>query len=86
MRAKQYAENSEKKVKWTVKSYTDWRHNAMASDVNSDQGFHSADLHSLKSLDKVASGFIVCKFITEVVKINSDEYPPNTIKELIFCL
>ena len=27
-----------------------------------------------------------CKFITEVIKVNGEEYPPNTLKEMIYCI
>ena len=88
MKAKHYAKASAKKVKWAVTNYTDWRNAAMVNPANMplDERFHCTDLHDLKSLEKGAFAYILCKFITETITFNSEEYPSNSIKELVFCI
>ena len=49
--SKKYAESSEKKVRWAVKNYANWRLHAMKSD-NFDHHLVDADVHDGKSLDK----------------------------------
>ena len=49
---KRYASNSEKKIWWAVKTYTQWRLHAMAQDYSNERPI-KADLHDAKNLDKV---------------------------------
>ena len=75
-----------KRVKWAVKNYTEWRQHAIGDDADCNPRLFSADIHDVKSLDKVSFAFAVCKFITEVIKLNVEGYPPNTLKELVYCI
>ena len=47
--------------------------------------FFCSDMHDVKTLDKGSFVFALCKFITEVMKVNGEEYP-NTLKELVYCI
>ena len=46
----------------------------------------NADIHSVNTLDKRALCFSLSKFVTEVIKVNREDYPPNTLKELIYSI
>ena len=81
-----YATSSEKTVKWAVKNYADWRLHSIGDGGNCDLKLFSADIHDVKSLDKVSFAFCMCKFIMEVIKVNGEVYPPNTLKELVYCI
>ena len=85
---KRYADSSEKKVQRAVKKYAEWRLNAMENQPKTgvDERFERADIHNFANLDKKAFAFSLCHFVTEVLKVNWEEYPPNTLKELVFCL
>ena len=80
-----YSRNSEKKVHWAFKAYSKWRLHAMDTK-GFDQRLTNANVHDVKTLIKTDYAFALCKFITEVIKVNGDEYPPNTLKELVYSI
>ena len=82
---KRYAQNSERKVWWAVKTNSQWRLHSMEMD-NCDPRIFCSDVHDVKTLDKGSFAFALCKFITEVIKVNGEEYPPNMLKELVYCI
>ena len=85
---KKYADNSEKKVRWAVKQYTLWRQQTIEEmpSGSTDEHFRHADLGDLRTIDKKSFAFVMCKFVTDVLKVNGEEYPPNTLKELVYCV
>ena len=44
------------------------------------------DLHQPETLNKKMFSYAVCRFITEIKKLNGEEYPPKTIYEMVMCL
>ena len=80
-----YAENSEWKVRWAVKMYSERRLHALNMEC-SDDHLANADIHNVNTLDKSALCFSLSKFVTEVIKVNREDYPPNTLKELIYSI
>ena len=80
--SKKYADSSKKKVKWAVKNYSNWRVHAMKQD-KSEHRLVDANVHVTKSLNKSCFSFALCKFITEVIKVNGEEYPP---KGMVYCI
>ena len=83
---KMYAATSEKKVKWAVKTYSDWGYHAIGYGSECDSRLLCACVHDVNTLDKVSFAFSMCKFLTEVIKVNREDYPPNMLKELVFCI
>ena len=55
------------------------------SQDNFDGSLVDADIHSAKILKKPCFAFALCKFITEVIKVNGKRHPPNTLKEMVYC-
>ena len=84
--SEKHAESSEKKVKWAIKNYTQWRVHAIEDDLDCNLRLYCADIHDSKTLGKASFALAMCKFITEVVKLNSEDYPPNSLKELVYCI
>ena len=63
---KKYSSNSECKVPWAVKTYTQWRLHSMQGE-DSDERLSSTDVHDVKTLDKSSLCLSMYKFITEVI-------------------
>ena len=82
---KWYAQNSKRKVRWAVKTYSQWRLHAIDTQ-NFDPRLYASDVHNMNAWDKASFTFSLCKFITEVIKVNREEYPLNILKELIYCI
>ena len=83
---KKYAVTSERNVKWAVKNYSQWRVDAIGDGTCCDPRLLDADKHSTKNLEKASFAFAMCKFITRVIKVNGEDYPLNTLKELVYCI
>ena len=51
-----------------------------------DPRLNASDVHNVNTLDKASFVFSLCKFIIQVIKVNREEYPTNTFKELVYCI
>ncbi len=45
-----------------------------------------ADLDNMSSLNKTGLVYGLCRFITEVKKLNGNDFPPKTIYKIIVCI
>ena len=77
-----YAGNSKRKINWAVGLYRDWRVQVIDGE-DADQRILWSDLDEPKFLVKSSLAFSLCRFVTEMMKKNETNYPPNTVKEII---
>ena len=85
MKVVEYAKNSQKKVDWATGVYRDWR-NMAVTDPECDERIISADIDDVCSLEKPNLAYALCRFVTEIVKLNDQNYPPNTLREIVYCI
>ena len=46
----------------------------------------TVDLDNPENIDKRTLSFAVCHFITEIKKLNGEEYPPKTVYKMVICI
>ena len=63
--------------------YNEWR---LQQNKNPDQIPIKCDLVNMQHIQKKPLYNALYKFITEITKINGEEYPPKTIYEIIICV
>ena len=79
---KKFSDETAKKIRWVVKMYHEWRVQRM-SDTGLDI---KCDMDYVNSVTKENIVTGVCRFLTEVKKINGTEFPGKTLYDLVICL
>ena len=79
---KRFAPQSKKKMLWAVNLYDQWRKNRIGMTDASVQIFN-ADLQFYKNFTKDELCYSLCRFVREVKRLDGNDYPPNTIRELV---
>ncbi len=83
MGQKQFASENYKKIHWVVNMFDTWR---QACNCNPDAVQIHVDLHRPETINKKMFSYALCRFSTEIEKINGDKYPPKTIYKMVVCL
>ena len=81
---KNFSEETMKKIHWVRKMYGDW-HDTRNVDHGHDEIIH-CDLENLPSVNVESLVFGMRRFITEIRKIDGDEYPPKTLYQIVLCM
>ena len=82
---KQFAPESKCKIRWAVNMYNEWRRSRI-SVIGCPSQTVDANLEMLHSFTPSQLGYALCRFVTEVRRLDGKEYPPNTIRELVICI
>ena len=82
---KRFAPQSRRKIMWAVNLYRDWRQNRI-SILGANVQLFNADLRFLENFNKAELCFALCRFVREVKKLDSRDYPPNTVRELVIMI
>ena len=77
-----FAPESQRKIKWVINLYSEWRRNRISKPFCPNQ-IVNANLDLLFQITQVDLAYSLCRFIREVKKLNGEEYPPNTLREMI---
>ena len=86
MKRKKYAKNTGKKYNWACNAYNEWCEQYLDNNIVCCDDVVLSNLHFPTNLEKRRLCKALCKFITEVKKHNSDDYPPQSIKGLIIAI
>ena len=82
---KKFAPESRKKMKWAYNLYQDWRMNRINMTWCAVQ-IINANLSELSGITKEHLCFALCRFVREIKKLNGQDYPPNTIREIVIMI
>ena len=82
---KKFAVQSQKKMRWAVKLYSEWRVNHIKTTVAGVQ-IMNVDLDRIFQFNKEYLCYSLCRFIREIKKMNGEEYPPSTVREIIIMI
>lgn len=82
---KKFANSSEKKIHWVVGLFQQWCEYRINS-MDCDDPIRRCDLQKLDNLNKLDLAYSLSRFITEICKLNRDEYPPRTVYQMCICL
>ena len=77
-----FAPQSQRKIKLIVNLYLEWHRNRIRRPFCTNQ-IINANLDLVFQITQVDLAYSLCRFIREVNKINGEDYPPNTIREMI---
>ena len=80
-----FALQSKCKMKWAVNLYSGWRTNRLSKFCNSVE-IVRADLDKLHQFNQNDLCYSLCRFIREVKKLNGEDFPPNTVREIVIML
>ena len=79
---KNFSKETMKKVRWVRKMYNEWRAYRHANGFE----FITCDIEDPKSICEESLTFALCRFITEVKKVNSEDFPGKTLYDIIICI
>ena len=79
---KKFSDETMKKVNWVVKMFTEWR------EFRHSHGLQhiDCDLHDLSTISEESVVFATTRFITEVKKVNGEDFPARTLYDIVICL
>ena len=80
---KKFSDETNKKIRWVTHMYYDWR---MFRNGSSDLKNITCDLEDIETINKSDLLFALCRFITEVKKLDGSEFPPKTLYDIIICV
>ena len=80
---KKFSDETMKKVNWVRRMYVDWR---SFRNSQSDLQSFECDIEDVKTITKANLSAAVCRFITEVKKLDGSEYPAKTLYDIVICL
>ena len=79
---KNFAPETMKKVRWAVKMYHEWRVHHHGLGLESIP----CDLDDRATITAGSLHHALCRFITEIKKVNSDEFPGKTLYDILVCI
>ncbi len=80
---KKFAPETEKKIHWVTNMYHQWQ---IQRNKNPELVYIFVDLDDIPSLTKRNLSYGMCRFITEIKKLNGGDFPPKTIYEIVICV
>ena len=72
-----------KKVHWVWCMYADWR---LFRDSQPNLRSYSCNLDAMETVNKKDLNEAMCRFITEVKKVDGSDYPPKTLYDIVICV
>ena len=83
MSKKTFSGETNKKIRWVVKMYNEWR-----SYRNSQPNLDNIvmDFDDVSSITKESLVFVMCRFLTEVKKLDGSEFPGRTLYDILICV
>ena len=79
---KKFSDETNKKIAWVKKMYTDWR---LFRNGQSHLQSFDCDLDNVESINPSSLNAAFCRFITEVKKVDGSEFPGKTY-DIIICV
>ena len=80
---KTFAAETMKKVNWVVKMYNEWR---MYRNGYGSIEYIECDLDEIESVTRENLCYAMTRFITEVRKIDGQQFPGKTVYDLVVCI
>ena len=80
---KKFSDETMKKVHWARRMYSDWR---FFRNSQEDLRSFECDLDNVITVTKSNLNEALCRFITEVKKVDGSEFPSRTLYDIVICL
>ena len=81
---KNFSKKTCQKIKWICKIFWEWRN--FCNETNTSGELIMCDLEDVDSISIDSLNFGLVRFLTEIKKINGDEYPAKTMYEILICV
>ena len=78
-----FSDEMNKKIAWAKRMFTDWR-NFRSSNPKLES--FVCDLDNVKNITPDNLNAALCRFITEVKKVDGSDYPGKTLYDIIICI
>ena len=82
---KNFTAQSKRKIRWAVNLFSDWRTNRLR-EVFVNREIRQCDLDFVNELSEADLCYAMCRFISEIKKMDGDDYPPNTLREIVIMI
>ena len=79
---KNFSPETMKKIRWVRKMYREWRSHRHSLGLE----YIECDLEDKDTITCSSLKFALCRFITEVKKVNGDDFPGKTLYDIIVCI
>ena len=79
---KNFSKETVKKVRWVTKMFHEWREYRHASGLE----FIYCNLDEISTITKESVIYALCRFVTEVKKLDGTNFPGKTLYDIIVCL
>ena len=76
---KNFSPETLKKVRWVTKMYREWRNYRHASGFQ----YISCDLDQVSSITQESLVFALCRFLTEIKKVDGSNFPGKTLYDIV---
>ena len=85
MKRKKYAKNSNRKSRWVIGNYVEWRSNVIETVGVEfcDSAILNSDIMKPRLLNQIDLCQALCKFATETQTKNETDYQPSTLRDII---
>ena len=77
-----FSVESRRKIRWAINMYNQWRILRM-SELYVDAKIRRTDMNFVNDLSKEDLCYSLSRFIREVRRVDEEDFPPNSIKEII---
>ena len=82
MSHKNFSSETMKKVRWVRKMYREWHQHQHERGLQ----YIACDIEDKATIMAESATFAFCRFITEIKKLNGEEYPGKTLYNIVVCL
>ena len=84
LKHKNFSDETVKNMRWVRKMYSEWRETHNAKYVVDE--LISCDLENLSTITIESLELVLRRFITEVRKMDGEDFPPKTLYQILLCI
>ena len=72
-----------KKITWVFNMFQDWRN---YRNLLGNLSYIACDLNDITSITEESLKFALCRFLTEVKKLDGSDFPPKSLYDILMCI
>ena len=76
---KNFSDETLHKIRWVVKMYREWKNYRHSLGI-------VCDLDDVSTISEESLQFCMCRFITEIKKVNGKDFPGKTLYDIVVCI
>ena len=83
LKRKTFSDETMKKVNWAKRMYNDWR---LFRESQPNLKTYLCNLDDMETVNKQDLNDAMCRFISEVKKVDGSDFPPKTLYDIVICV